>query len=157
MKKYFLLSLLLHLSLVLAISFKMQQEEKQQQTEQGQEGSESDKKGQDVGIEIIEISDTVNTEDQKKKELKNFYWGIGITSSHTFSGPSEYVEVVDVASGYSAESAGLQRGDIIMEIDGLPISNINDIRGDKPRKMLLTINRKGVIVRIQIERVKVYY
>jgi len=58
------------------------------------------------------------------------------------------VLVSDVASGSAAESAGVEQGDVIVEINHQPVRNINDYRRissklGKKAGALLLINRRG--------------
>jgi C-terminal processing protease CtpA/Prc len=67
-------------------------------------------------------------------------------------------KIAEVHEGYSAESAGLRVGDVILLIDGSkPYDNSNDIRGEEPKDMVLTIKRDGKIFEVKISRCKVYY
>jgi C-terminal processing protease CtpA/Prc len=136
-----------------------QQRQQQQAKEQGQH-----KKGHER-IEVIEIVDTIVTEATKPKpEKKNFYWGIGITSYEEMKeipgqfGKIPTRELTEVFKGYAADEAGLVVGDTIFLINGNYIPDDDGLRGDGPRKMLLTVYRKnGITIRVPIERCKVYY
>jgi C-terminal processing protease CtpA/Prc len=148
MKISIIISILIH-SLFFLNFISNQQEEKLSQT------------NYDIGtdsfdIDVIEINESDSGE-ISKQELKAHYWGIGISSNYIPYNGTLSCEIEYIYSGYSAESAGLQIGDIIYLINGAPIGDNNDIKGDGPRKMLLTVSRKNVIIYINIDRVKVYY
>lgn len=96
--------------------------------------------------QIKELSDSGDSE-----ESTNFYWGLGITISMDMT-------IASITPGYNADLYGLQVGDKLLKMDGKDMSfQDNDITGPGPRKMLLTILRKSVIMDIQVERGKVYY
>jgi hypothetical protein len=161
MKRYFLLSALLH-CFVFTISFNASQ--KQEERNQGpgdgdKEGSTSNKPGTTgTDFDIIEIS----AGEGKLIKDESFYWGLGFTASRY---SEEYhnglllpiAEVGHVASGYCGEEAGLKDGDIVYLINGNPISYDNDFTGDGPKKLVLTIYRNGGTVILTVERCKVYY
>lgn len=150
MFKYLIVSLFLHLLLVISIGFKMNQE--QQANTEGEKGGE--KQGYEIETQIIEIADGPGAE---KKELKDFFWGIGveIRYSEHLGYPAHIV--TSVKSGYCAESNNILEGDIIYLVNDQPLDFINDIKGDEPKKLKLTINRNGSIIIKVFNRCKVYY
>lgn len=153
MKRYLLLSLLLH-SLILIPIIKSEIESEITQTENKM------KEGFGTAIQIIEFELTTG---DVTKELKTFYWGLGISCDEQLREIPGYgrrysvlVQIVHV--GYSGEASGLKSGDIIFEIDGKPVTPNNDIRGEGPSNILLTILKKnGKVIKITVPRVKVYY
>ncbi len=155
MKRYFLLSLLLHSIILIPLVPKLLQEE---QAEQAQ-GKSNTGNGEFIP-EIIEFSvvsgDTV-------KPLNNYYWGLGLSCDEGIRYIPGYGQMFSVIiqiahSGYSGESAGLQPGDVIFEINNKPIDYTNDLKGDGPANLLLTImKRDGSIIKKTVPRVKVYY
>lgn len=86
------------------------------------------------------------------KENSKFYWGLGITTREMNSGDL----ITEVNSGYNGEAAGLMVGDFIIHVNGKP-KNQNEIRGNGPAKLVLTILRNNSIITINTERGKVYY
>lgn len=98
---------------------------------------------------------------KKIKKKKEFYWGVGISPTFEFKdifGVRTFgYGVQQIYEGYSAYESTMQVGDFIYLIDGLPITDGNDIRGDGPRKMLLTVLRDGVSINLEVDRCKVYY
>lgn len=156
MKRYYLASLFLHVLFFVTATLHHIPEKKQEPVEVTLGESGNDKKGTDrpgqsnVIIPLAGIGEA-------SAELHNFYWGIGISSVEYYKDNMPVIEINEVALGYSAYDAGLQVGDIIVNIDGHSISEGNDIRGDGPKRLSLTIIRKWVTLLINLERVKVYY
>lgn len=105
---------------------------------------------EETGSEAIQVKE-VGTEGEEV-ENTNFYWGLGISTSYF----ANQLMITKVYSGYNGEAAGLQVGDLVMQINGKE-NNQYDIRGDGPSKLVLTILRKNVIITIYTERGKVYY
>jgi hypothetical protein len=110
-------------------------------------------------VNIIEFSALA---DGEKRELNNFYWGLGISCDEKLIlipgyGIMYSVIVEVVHSGYSGESSGLQPKDVIFQLDSKLIQPENDIKGDGPSNISLTIMRNGSIITINTKRVKVYY
>ena len=97
-------------------------------------------------VQIKEIG-----EDGQSENL-NFYWGLGISTSYL----GNKIFVTEVHPGYNGEAAGLKVGDIITLINDKEISE-EDIRGNGPQKLKLTIWRNSGIIVIHTERGKVYY
>lgn len=100
------------------------------------------------------------TKKHDKKTSKYGYWGIGVATGFG-SEPVAYngyiytntMRMFIVYEGYPAYNANLKDDDIIFSVDGQPMSDeLNDVRGDKPKKMTLGIYRKGKIFFITIER-----
>ena len=130
--------------------------EKPKQEEQAKQN-----KGQyELQIEVL-IPNTSGSEAKIIKKKKDFYWGIGISPDYEFRdmfGAEVFGYVVGkVYEGYCAYDAGVQVGDFIYLIDGQAMTEKNDIRGDGPRRMLLTIIRKNVTINLTVDRCKVYY
>lgn len=157
MKRYLILSFLVHVLLAALTMLKLGQisEEKQQKKKQEQ-------KALPVEIEVIE--QVASVPEMPKKDERKFYWGIGISVDYQdytlpgYMGTVRATKVEKVYQGYNAESAGLLEGDLIYLINGSPITFKNDIVGDGPGTLILTILRNGSsIVRVQLERCKVYY
>lgn len=57
------------------------------------------------------------------------------------------IEVYEIAPGSSAEKAGLQKGDKITAVEGIPVNYINELQGQlaayKGKEVLLSIDRGG--------------
>lgn len=112
-----------------------------------------------ANVQIIEINEN---EGNNTPTPENFYWGIGIDSSIQFQNIIPYgliptVIVNSVKKGYSAYDSNLQVDDKIILVNGKIISGVNDIRGDAPKKLILTIIRNNYTIKIAVNRVKVYY
>lgn len=113
-----------------------------------------------VPIEIIETTDL--EEGTIKKQLENYYWGIGIETIQKFEQISSFgglnvLEVISVKKGYSAFDANILVNDKILLLDGYPMNEENNIKGDGPKILYLTILRNNIIINILVKRVKVYY
>ena len=91
-----------------------------------------------------------------RKKSRGFYWGLGFDPTYVDVRSNE-VKVKKIDETYCGFDSGLRNGDIIEAIDAQPISHINDIRGDGPRKMILNVIRNDKRMLIQTERCKVYY
>lgn len=153
MKKSFLVSLIIHGLVVFAFLFKSNTPDPKKK-EEPQLASSS------YEIEIIEINDfgTQDTEDKKK----NFYWGIGINQDFNnllnINGVDTYgVMVLKVVPGYTGERDGILVGDFVIAVNGKAWSIANDIKGEGPLKLVLTVYRNGVIIDIETARCKVYF
>lgn len=116
--------------------------------------AEIQEKNRSVEIEIVELIDhnsDIFIPKRKKpvdvdKECPNsWYGGIGIRSS--FNGT-----IVDVYSGYPADLAGIQVGDIILQVSG-----DGEILGPPGSKFKLLIKRKNTIFEVIVTRGKVCY
>lgn len=140
LNKYIFISFVLHLSLLL-VYIPKSQEKKEEKTEI----TLTENTSNDVFIKPIG--------DQDGEENKNFYWGLGI-SVYDFG---DVKFITDVSDGYNGELSGLKKGDEIIALNNLPLSEKNDIKGDSPAKLKLTIRRNNVIIIIYTERCKVYY
>ena len=112
--------------------------------------------------EIIDLNSEGNTEGDSL-EGKDFYWGIGITTMYTYmtiKGKVFYgIYIQKAHEGYSAWYADLRKGDFIFMVDSEIITQKEVIKGDKPKKLLLTIYRSSdnIVINKEVERVKVYY
>lgn len=121
---------------------------------------EKDKPPEKVEVTLVEkppeqIVEIVPGGIAEEKERAH-YWGIGINiDNENYKGNLAYI-VTQVHSGYTAEFV-LQPKDVIILLDDQPISFTNEIRGEGPRRMKLTIIRNGSIIYVYIERCKVYY
>lgn len=110
-------------------------------------------------LQIIELSQGPG---KNNLDSDKFYWGIGIESTESFEHNSIYglipvLYITDVKQGYSAENAGLQIKDKIFLLNNQPMFGENNIKGDEPKQLYLTILRNGVIINVSLQRVKVYY
>lgn len=95
--------------------------------------------------------------DKKNDKPKDYYWGIGISYDWRTEA-NEPMRVGYIYQGYSADLAGLESGDIILAVDGRPPNNgDNDIKGNGPKMLVLTIKRGDRIFDVNVPRVKVYY
>lgn len=156
---YFVISLLLHTLVFISVSFKTSQElELNKKSGLGNGGNNTQNTN---SYEIIDI-DIASGDLNKKKELINYFWGIGVTVNQKIrfiNNESLFViEVIQTHSGYCAETNGIAPGDSIFKINGLAITNNNDLIGDGPTKITLTIlKRSGNIVNVTFNRCKVYY
>lgn len=155
MKRYFLISLLLHSLILIPLVPKLLQEEQAEEAK----GKGNTGNGESV-MEIIEFNPVYS---DIVKPLNNFYWGLSLSCDEGMIyipgyGDMLSVIVLIVHDGYSVESAGLQPGDMIFEINNKSIDYTNDIKGDGPANILLTILKiDGRIIKITVPRVKVYY
>lgn len=155
MKKSLLLSILIHSLIVFSLLYKSTVDKKEEQDRKLEQAASA------YAIEIIEISDSFS-EKETKQELKNYYWGIGITQDFNnqfkVNGIDTYgVMVVKVVPGYNGERDGILPDDFIIAVNGIAWSLDNDIKGDGPLKLVLTVYRNGVIIDIHTERCKVYF
>ncbi len=81
-----------------------------------------------------------------KQHNEGTFGGIGVLMS--FSDPNK-VEILDVNEGSPGEKAGLQKGDIIIAVNGEPTEGrpsedvATSIRGEKGTEVTLTIRREG--------------
>ncbi len=157
MKRYLSLSIFIHCLFFSLFFLKQELIRQEQQQEQGSAGEKES--GADFSVEVIEIAD--DADESSKQEKKDFYWGIGIGSDFAFIdiyGVTTYCYSVDkLYAGYSAETDGVLVGDYIYLINDKPIGGTNDLKGDGPKKMKLTIIRNGSKVIVYTERCKVWY
>jgi C-terminal processing protease CtpA/Prc len=90
---------------------------------------------------------------EEEIESDKGYYGIGITTHDYFLDGKFVVEIIMVSYGYPADLAGLQAGDIIIEINSLPISTGQEIRGEgKTPLTLKVIKKNGTITFIRLTR-----
>lgn len=154
MNKYLVISLLIHtVSFVLItfnFNFKEKKEEKQQQKQNGM-----------FSVEIITPKDSNSDSSVPIKKPKNFFWGLGISVNpevRTILGVDFFgYEITKVYEGYCAEDAGILVGDYVYLINNEILGTDNDIKGEKPKKLRLTIERNRIIININTERCKIYY
>ena len=146
MKKFILASLILHSLLTLPLLLGKTTKQVPVEISLEPPGAEGDL--DKTGNEIIK---PLGEGDGEKSE--NFYWGLGITCTLVSNG----CYISGITEGYAAMDSGLQVGDIIYLINGLPLSDDNEIRGNTPKKLYLTFSRKGITMNLVVERVKVYY
>ncbi|WP_081949608.1 S41 family peptidase [Paenibacillus durus] len=96
---------------------------------------------------------------EESKELQNQlaldYVGIGVQLVYT--GNELYIE--QIMPGSPAESAGLKRGDTILKINGVKISEIKSdpISGEAGTKLTLLIQRGGVAKTYTVKRSEINY
>lgn len=103
--------------------------------------------------------------DSNGPKATNFYWGIGIMGPERenslipdyFGTPIRTCVIYVVFEGYGAYLGGVLPDDIIYEINGQPITAENDLRGDGPKQLNLTILRKNAKIHLTVNRTKVYY
>lgn len=101
-------------------------------------------------VEVIEVNKGSGEGDNQK--LEKFYYGIGVSVLYDVRG---YL-IKEVFSGYSAEEAGILKGDLITHVDGKSIGGYNDIRGEDEKIIVLTVVRNNDIMFIAVKRVKIY-
>lgn len=94
----------------------------------------------------------------KEEKPKKGYWGIGIEVD-----PFYHVTVTDrgifngwnitrVPGGYPADDIGLRVGDILITVDGQPLSTFRDVRGTGPDKVTFEVYRDGRILSFTVNR-----
>jgi C-terminal processing protease CtpA/Prc len=117
----------------------------------------SDKGNNKKKAEII-LSKTTTKSHKTKQKFKDGFWGIGVEIWNFEKKPVMYngkiiygEEITQVFDDYPAARVGLKSGDVILLVDGED-ANINQVKGDGPKIMILTICRNGKIFNIQIER-----
>lgn len=157
-KRYFFISLLFHALILLHLTT-------------GGDGSSQGGSGAEAGggapkhdeiipktveIEMIEASpDKGEVPLPKEPEPKtlhecvddHWYGGVGLEENYWDGG-----RISRVFSGYPAEIAGVQVGDMIESVNGLPESGVNTIRGDPGTQVTLGLNRYGVRLSLTITR-----
>jgi carboxyl-terminal processing protease len=68
------------------------------------------------------------------------------------------IVVVDVPPGLAGAQAGLEPGDEILSVEGVPVAEMSArafsraVRGDVGTKVMLTIKRGGVVRTIEVQR-----
>ena len=141
---FLILSTLLHLS-ILAVFLKRKKTEDPVEIELIPAGKE-DKGFIEDGCRIVDKEPSVTPVQEKPK---NGFWGIGIEidpfyhSTVTEHGTYNGWYIVKVPIGYPADELGLQVGDIIVTINGNPISGFNDVRGSGPDPITFEVFRNG--------------
>ena len=91
-----------------------------------------------------------------EEDSANLYVGIGVTYSleeeHLF-------EITLVNPGGPAEQAGIQLGDVILRVDGVEVSTLDDpqslvqlVKGEKGTQVELTLDRDGETVTVTVTR-----
>lgn len=146
MKRFISLSLALHLA---ALFYVAGMEPKPLQDKIEIEVTEGNKQtGKDVQV-IENVQDEV---DATPKEKTSYYYGIGVSGYYS----QGVYHIEKVYSGYSAESALLKPGDVVILVNGVS-PMLEDISGDSPKELWLTILRNGQQILIKTRRVKVYY
>lgn len=101
---------------------------------------------------------TVYYDETNKSEIELItagkFGGIGLTIELRDS----IILITDIMTGYEAERKGLRAGDIITEIDGVELKNIQlnkvrtMVRGEPGTKVLFKINRNGEIINFNLTR-----
>lgn len=152
MKKALLASLILHLLPLIFIGPKIMEEiaaEKAQSTG-GSDKNEKKTTGYDVQvIEQIPGGDM-------KKEIKNFYYGLGISGEYVNTALGQVYQIATVYAGYNGEAAGLMAGDYIVTVNGSsPV--VNDISGDGPKDLILVVVRGNITLTVITKRGRVLY
>lgn len=154
MKKYLLLSVFIH---ALALSFfyvkykspKIEKEiEKEIVT-----GFQSDPLPIEINTEADELV---------KKNKDQYYWGLGLAADF---GDVDYlgykansIHITKIYPGYCGENSGIMIGDNVYMINGeLYNEQTNDIKGNEPKKLILTLDRNGRTIVLQTERCKIWY
>lgn len=153
--KYIAFSTIVHGILLLLVFFNFTFNEKQS-------NKNEDTPKIETGITEIEIIDLGDSQEKTTINPESYFWGIGIDTTETFTnfpgqGEIVVIHVTNVKHGYSAEQYGILSGDDIILLDGKPIFGENDIKGDEPKNLSLTIIRNGNTIVINLPRVKVYY
>jgi len=97
------------------------------------------------------------TKKVKKKKAEHGYWGLGMYTNNDMSFTLNGIQyfgslIVTLPPDYPAYNAGLLVNDIIFAIDNLPITDQNDIKGDGPKTMTLSIYRNGQVIYITTQR-----
>jgi hypothetical protein len=147
MKIYTLLSTFVHILVISLLFLNLQTKDTEKIDENKQQGG-----SHILSFDIIQQNDLTDLNDIKIE--KNYYWGLGITVNYD----GVNLNVIGVDDGYNGQLSGLLVGDMIVLVNDKPISGNNDIAGDSPKKLKLTIMRKdGNIINIFTERCKVWY
>lgn len=176
MRKCFLASLIIH-ALVLGVGFSVagkcgkgegdSHSPTQFEVKEG-EGDKKEKGEKDKGLGKKEIEmqvipkqvakqSDVQTKPEQKPKKNGFYGiGVGMKADYNSYAPKygKYAIVVkDVYEGYAAFDAGLQPGDVIVEVDGKPVNlDDNGIKGKDESPVRLTVYRSGRIINFKINR-----
>jgi S1-C subfamily serine protease len=138
-KRYIITSMVIHsLFLLLGIFRPTQKAPKEKPIEVSLESKSKEFKSPKSDGTIIPIGQNGT----KAVEKKNGYYGIGIYSANYMVGADVIVKVSQVIAGYPADLAGIEAGDLITEVDGQPLSNVNDIRGSAEANIVLKVIKK---------------
>jgi membrane-associated protease RseP (regulator of RpoE activity) len=93
---------------------------------------------------------------------KKGYYGIGVYVSSTLEAivcdTTDYVgmKITLPVTGYPAEQAGIVSGDIILAVNGNPVSNTNDVVGKDESEVTLTLCHNGMIKYLNLKRTFIY-
>lgn len=97
---------------------------------------------------------------EKLKEDKGELVGIGVTVQQDQT--SGYLNIIQVYSGSPAESAGLQKGDMIVSVDGTDLATLEEgvnpaslVQGEAGSKVTIVYRRDGVDSTVEMARKKV--
>ena len=179
--RYILLSILIHSLILLQLApikgcggdGESRQKSSQNGGNDGKEKEKHEKKSGDnleIMPKVIEVSmverpapakgSQPKPPKQARPKSKTGYWGIGVYQAGLFD--NEMVsyhgmiyfglKVLSAVPGNPAARSGIQAGDIIFLIDNLPLSVKNEVKGDGPRAMILTIKRGNTYFELPIER-----
>ena len=115
-----------------------------------------------VEVSIVEQDGPVTEEPpipqekQEEQDSETGYWGIGIRVSMLEALLENrrqiYMTVVEVIAGYPASRAGIREGDKIMAVNGVPVSFEDRIVGEGPASLVLTVERAGQRLYIEVNR-----
>lgn len=139
----------------------------------GKDEKQHDKKSGDtmeimpkvIEVSMVERPVTEKGSQPKPKKTarpksKTGYWGIGVYQSGIFD--SEMVtfhgsvyfgfKILSAVPGNPAALAGLQAGDVIFLVDNMAMTVKNEVKGDGPRAMILTVKRGNQYFEVAIDR-----
>lgn len=159
MIRYIIISTLVHVLCVVAISLKVKQETKPQGEEATtvtlvEPKSTGNKSGAGRDVQVIEMNPAGKG---TKRESEKFYWGVGIGGDYAKLETGTMVYKVNtVYGGYTADAAGILPGDLIYSVNGRGLES-EDISGDGPARLMLGIIRDNQFIMITLDRTKVYY
>lgn len=112
-----------------------------------------------VNIEIIDMLPVGHG--TKRRDLLNFYWGVGVTCNEQvvlIDGTQYYVvKIQKVHEGYTGMEADLRIDDIIYQIDGKNVTTQNNMTGIDSTEIVLTIKRGTNTIIKRVKRTKVYF
>lgn len=144
MKRYVLASLLMHCALLFAFIFGASNLPEQQEQLGAPESMDVEVIEQQEAGQSVQEQGPGEPNKDKKCISDKWYGGIGI-SINLFSG-----EILEIFKGYSAESAGLQVGDIILNYGQV------EITGEPGEDVMLQIETlNGKLLTKMVTRVKV--
>lgn len=172
-KRYLILSTLIHIALVIGLLLQNNKSKEEQAkneasnkisvelVEATKENKAGDKQGADkIYNDIIELGESGD----KKLDEDKFYWGIGIRIDYAvvdiYGSPFFGYKITDLYQGYCGEQAGIRINDFIYLVNGVKLDLVGedqDIKGDKPKTLLLTVFRNNVIINVKVDRCKIYY